>query len=676
MSISSHQHRNLRRLIISAFVFIVVISLSIWLVVNKKIHDSAFDIVNKNNQLVVMAIGDVIQATDKDGVNVLSKLSFHEAIKSSHYSNLLVVAKKYLNKFNLVKISLISQSGKIIFSTKSEDIGQGYQDKNTIQRVLQGEVLNSRHESQFDKRFAHLPENQFVSFASLLDAKGNAHAVVEIITATDIHKNLDYLEYFMLTGMIVGIIILLAILFSIAKYSDNLVNKYAKQIVTQSKSDPVTGLLNRHYFFRFVRQSVARTLQQNGRSALLMIDIDHFKELNAKYDHTFGDEVLKILVQRLVRMIGASDTLARTGDDEFSILIEQLDSNATVQDIAQKVLDKINEPIQIDATYIHLTCSIGISVINQDAKDIDELVHHADSALYNAKDFGRNNFQMFSRGGAMRHIKFYDKQFALNKALEENEFLLHIQPKISSESGKLVGGEALLRWDNPDYGLVPPLEFLPALETSGLIHNVGKWVLQEVCKVCKHLKQHNILNVPISLNVSAIQFKKESFVSDISTVLRENDLDGSMLELELTETSLMDNVEYSLHILTRLKDMGIRIAIDDFGTGYSSLHYLKKFPIDVLKIDRSFIKDINERGQKENAAIVTAIMALSHSLHIDAVAKGVETAQELQYLSALGCKTIQGFLFSKPIEIEEFEEMVIHSDEILKKFEDVRHQLA
>ena len=673
MSISSNQHRTLQRIIAVAFAVIIVSSLFIWYFVSSKIEDTISSAEIKHNEIMARVIGDVIQSTEETFISDLSLLSATDIIKSNQYSNILIKVNSYLNKFNFSAINIITESGKIIFSSQPENIGKQHPHSIYYLNALRGKSNSVIFLSDF---FDESHEISINSFAPIF-YKNKVNAVIKLSSNTAVFsENIHYLKYLMLIGIIIGILILLAMFFYMMKYSDDLVNKYAKQIVTQSKSDPITGLLNRHHFFRFVRQSVKRTVQQNARCALLLIDIDHFKELNAKYDHTFGDEVLKILVQRLTRLLGPSDTLARTGDDEFSILVEQLGSNARVQDYARKILDKVNEPIQIDATYIHLTCSIGISIINQDAKEMEDLVHHADSALYNAKDFGRNNFQVFSRGGGTRHIKFYDKQFALNKALDENEYILHIQPKINGSTGEIVGGEALLRWDNPDYGLVPPLDFLPALEASGLIHKVGKWVLEESCRIAKQIKNTHSLNIPISVNISTLQFKKEDFIITVSEALRSSGIDGSMIEMELTESCLMDNVEYSLYTLTALKEMGIRIAIDDFGTGYSSLNYLNRFPIDVLKIDRSFVAEVHDRSKNDHAAIVTAVMSLSHSLHLDTIAEGVETVQELAYLTALGCKTIQGFLFSKPIPVDNFIELIQNNEEIQCTLEDIRKQLA
>ncbi len=677
MSISSHQHRFLRRGIVVAFIIILLISLSAWFLVSRHFKDSSYELVKANNQIVALAIGDVFLATDKKFVARFSQLSAQQRTKSKHYLNIQAKAKEFLHRFKLLNISIINRGGVTIFSTMSEAVGKKNNQQGFVKNALHGNGYSLSIETHAAADLNAVSVNSIISFVPLQTPGGKILAVLKLVSdTTALNESITHIKYYILTGVIIGLSILLVMFFYIAKYSDSLVNKYAKQIVTQAKSDPVTGLLNRHHFFRYIRRDIKKAIQQNARVALMIIDIDHFKELNAKYDHSFGDEVLKILVNRLTRILEATDTIARTGDDEFSILIAQSGSNSDIRDFAKKILAKVNEPIQIDANYIHLTCSIGISIINQDAKEIQELVQHADSALYNAKDFGRNNFQIFSRGGAVRHIKFYERQYALNKALEENEYILHIQPKVNAETGDIVGGEALLRWDNPDYGIVQPLEFLPALEKSGLIHNVGKWVLNESCRLCKQFNEQTGKAIPISVNISALQFKNEDFINIVSESLRASKLDGSMLEIELTETCLMDNVEYSLHILAVLKKMGIRIAIDDFGTGYSSLNYLKRFPIDVLKIDRSFIADVHDRKKNDNAAIVTAIMALSHSLHLEAVAEGVELAEELAYLNALGCKIIQGFLFSDAVSVDKYLELLQDNKKIVDRLEKARQQLA
>lgn len=639
----------------------------LWFFVTRSIENTMLDLARNNSQLAATVISEVVKQSS-------------EIKLPDNKSSISLKLNQYLKVLNLLEISVADENGKIISSTMDEYIGKNISSTQTLEKILQGNSLSLNVNNKGDAVLYGAEKNQIVSFIPVSKTDKNKtkiNAIVKVVKNNhELTNAIMYIKYLMLAGLVVGIILLLIIFYYTTRYADNLVNKYAKQIVTQSKSDPVTGILNRHHFFRFMRQLVNKAMQQNSRSALLIIDIDHFKELNAKYDHTFGDEVLKIIVQRLSRLLGSAQTLARTGDDEFSIFLEQAESNSNVRDLARKILDRINEPVQIDATYIHLTCSIGISVLSQDAKDMEELIQHADSALYNAKDFGKNNFQLFSRGGGTRHIKFYEKQFSLNKALEENEFVLYIQPKIHAETATVVGAETLLRWNNPDFGLIQPLEFLPALETSGLIHNVGKWVLEESCRICKSWQTQDFSDIPVSVNVSALQFKKENFVTMVSEALRTNQLDGNLLELELTETCLMDNVEQSLHVLTALKDLGVRIAIDDFGTGYSSLNYLKRFPIDVLKIDRSFVKEISDRTQNDNAAIVTAIMALSHSLHLEVVAEGVETVNELAYLNALGCKIVQGFLFSEPLPVDEFNSLLKNNDRLLQTLEVIREQLA
>ncbi len=696
MLISSDQHRGLRRLMTVSFILIILMSAVAWFHINRNIESNQIDIAERHNEITATLIGDLMMdaqaehfiksRANKDIPLKLSKLTTKKILISNGYKNIQLTLKRYLKILNFQKISLAGGSGRILFSTTPKEIGEQVRFKKYFNQVMSGKTL-SLNVSKYDGTGK---KNNIISFVpiyswhkdskSMADNKGSQRKVIAVvqlvIDTSSLIRHIQFMQIIVLVAWLTTLILLMALFFYLMKYSNDLVSKYAKQIVTQSKSDSVTGLLNRHHFHRLLRQSVAKTMQQNAILALLIVDIDHFRELNAKYDYSFGDEVLKIIVQRINRLLGSEDIVARTGDDELSVLIEQPGSNPSIQALARKILDKVNEPIQIDASYIHLTCSIGISVINQDAKEMEELIQHADSALYNAKDFGRNNFQLFSRDGGRRHINFYERQYALNKALEDDEFILFIQPKINGATGEIVGGEALLRWDNPDYGIVNPLEFLPALESSGLIHSVGKWVLNEACRFCKHWQEQGLSTVPISVNVSALQFKKEDFAISVNEALKNNGLDGCLLVLELTETCLMDNVEYSLTILNKLKEMGVRIAIDDFGTGYSSFDYLNRFPIDELKIDRSFIKNVHDRSDNDHAAIVTAIMSLSHSLHLDVVAEGVETAQELAYMNALGCKTIQGFLFSKPLPTDEFEPLLKDNTPMLKVLEEVRKTLA
>jgi len=682
MLISSDQHRSLRRLMTVFLVLLLLMSGFAWFYINANIETSQIDIAKSKNKISAAFIGNLISNSGegelhKNTVLILNKLSVDEITKSKSYAQIKSKINAYLNILAFQRINLVGNSGRILFSTDRDVIGKKISINPYLDKAWHGESISSY---QLQSTASEVKSN-IVSYVPVYlksnNTKDGVIAVVELVVdISPLTENIIFTQRIVLAAWLTTLAFVIVLFLYLLKYSNDLVNKYAKKIVSQTKLDGVTGLLNRHHFLRLLKHSIMRTVHENAMSALFIIDIDHFREINAKYDFSFGDEVLKIMTQRISRLVCEQDKVARMGDDEFSIFIAHPESIENIERFAVKILDKVNEPIQIDANYIHLTCSIGISIVNQDAKEMETLFQHADSALYNAKDFGRNNYQLFNNDDGLRHINFYERQFSLNKALDEKEFVLFIQPKIHGATGDIVGGEALLRWDTPDFGLVLPLEFLSALEASGLIHKVGAWVLDEACKICKHWLEQGFSNASISVNVSALQFKKEDFISSVRDALEGNQLDGSMLELELTETCLMNNVEFSLKVLTSLKSMGVRIAIDDFGTGYSSLNYLKRFPIDVLKIDRSFIHDVHDRKNNDNAAIVTAIMSLSHSLHLEVVAEGVESAEELAYMNALGCKIIQGFLFSKPLRVDEFEALLKDNKLMLIVLENIRKKLA
>ena len=673
-----------------SFILIVFMSGLAWFYINENIANSQIDAAKKRNEMTASLIGDLVQNSHVDHLHsnailVLKKLSDSKIKKSPTYTYIQSIISHYLEQYGFIKINIISRSGRIIYSSVPNETGKTIIVTESFKNALSGKKISFYEADDkagdgeriisFVPVYHRLKKSEVALTAK--DLQQQIIAVVKLdVDVSQLTQNIKNTQTIVLVVWLITLILIIMLFLYLMKYSNDLVSKHAKQIVMQSKSDSVTGLLNRHYFHRLLRRSVTKIVQQNSISALLIIDIDHFRELNAKYDYSFGDEVLKILVHRINRLLGADDVLARTGDDEFSVLIEHPGSTASIQGLAKKILETVNEPVQIDANYIHLTCSIGISIINQDAKEMDELIQHADSALYNAKNSGRNNFELFHRDTGHRHINFYERQYALNKALEENELVLFIQPRINASTAEIVGGEALLRWDNPDYGLVQPLEFLPALEASGLIHHAGKWILDEACKICKHWQQPDIPDITVSVNVSASQFKREDFVDSVKASLTRYELDGCKLEIELTETCLMDNVEYSLNILQALKRMGVKIAIDNFGTGYSSLDYLNRFPVDELKIDRSFVSNVHDRSANGHAAIVTAIMSLAHSLHLGVVAEGVETARELAYMNALGCKIVQGFLFSTPLPVNEFEALLKDNTIIRDVLADVRKKLA
>ena len=418
--------------------------------------------------------------------------------------------------------------------------------------------------------------------------------------------------------------------------------------------DALTDLPNRSLFLDRLELEVARAHRDNCMVAVMSIDMDRFKQVNDSFGYPAGDQLLQAVAKRLLGHIRACDTVARIGGDGFGLLLTDLKATHYAGEVAQKILDAFaHDPIFIGDVEVFVTLSIGISIYPVDGVNTQTLLKNSDAALNQAKDEGRNNFQYYSSQMNVTAWQRLKLETELRRALEREEFVLYYQPKVNLDSGKIVGMEALLRWQSADRGLVAPSEFIPLLEETGLIMPVGEWVLRAACQQACIWHAARLPSVHIAVNLSTLQFKQPDFANLVLGILHENGLDPSLqaIELELTESLLMNNVVGAIDTLNQLHEAGIKFSIDDFGTGYSSLSYLKKFPISSLKIDQSFVKDLSSDLNDE--AIVSAIVALGHSLGLKVIAEGVETTAQLDQLRKMGCDEIQGYLFSRPVPAED-----------------------
>lgn len=416
--------------------------------------------------------------------------------------------------------------------------------------------------------------------------------------------------------------------------------------------DALTELPNR----LMVNDRLAHAIQQTERSqlkiAVIFIDLDRFKQVNDSLGHPAGDSLLKVIANKLTSHLRKGDTLARLGGDEFTIIMEGIEHIKDIIAVLQKMLDVVSEPVLIGGYEIISSASMGITIYPDDATDVNTLLKNADVAMYRAKSKGGNSFQFYTHDMSVQADERMELQHSLNHALERDEFRLYYQPRIDARTGRVVGMEALLRWVHPKLGLVGPLRIIPILEETGKIVEVGHWIFRNACAFNAELERKGFKALRVSVNLSARQFHDENLLQCIEKIRTQQNFDTSYLEVEITESLLVDNVDIAVSVLDRLHAAGVHIAIDDFGTGYSSMSYLKRFPIDALKIDRSFVKDIPT--DKDDVAIVNAIVALGESLGMSLVAEGVETAAQLEYFTGLDQCEIQGFYISKPLPQEEF----------------------
>jgi diguanylate cyclase (GGDEF)-like protein/PAS domain S-box-containing protein len=426
-----------------------------------------------------------------------------------------------------------------------------------------------------------------------------------------------------------------------------------EQIRHLAYHDALTGLPNRLLFKDRLTVALNRAQRDQTSLGVLFLDLDHFKYINDSFGHNIGDQLLQAVGLRLQSCVRESDTVARLGGDEFTILLPAMNSSEDAAVIARKILDAIRLPFFIDGRDFYLTTSVGVSVCPEDGSDAETLIKNADTAMYQAKEQGRDNYQLFNARINAIALERLSLENGLRKALSNGEFILHYQPIYSVASGRIYGMEALVRWQHPELGLVPPAQFIPLAEASGLMPEIGSWVLRTACRQLREWEQKGFSGLVMAVNLSATQLAKGNLVQEVVAIIRETGIAPSSVELEITESSAMQNPETSIQALQQLKEHGLRISLDDFGTGHSSLSYLKRFPIDTLKIDQSFVRDLTTDA--ETAAIVMAIIAMAYSLKLKVIAEGVEQEEQRWFLSSHGCEFMQGFLFEHPVPPDAFE---------------------
>jgi diguanylate cyclase (GGDEF)-like protein/PAS domain S-box-containing protein len=414
-----------------------------------------------------------------------------------------------------------------------------------------------------------------------------------------------------------------------------------------AQHDSLTGLPNRILLNDRLIEAIALAHRYQRQLAMLFLDVDRFKYVNDTLGHVIGDRLLQSIAQRLLGCVRASDTVSRQGGDEFVILLPELTHAQDATVCADKILEILRSPHRVDEHDLHVTASIGIVTYPDDGTDAETLMKHADFAMYHAKDSGRDNHQFFKRDLSMRALKRRSLENGLRYALEREELMLHYQPKINLDTGDIVGVEALIRWLHPDLGLVSPAEFIPIAEECGLMVPIGQWVLGQACHQAQAWQDIGLAPIRIAVNISAVELRAKDFLNRVGATLAETGLEPRFLELELTETFLVQDSTATLAVLQDLKQLGLCLALDDFGTGYSSLNHLKRFPIDTLKIDRSFVHTITTNS--DDASIVCAVISMGKNLHMRVVAEGVETRAQLSFLQDRECPFGQGYYFSQPL---------------------------
>ena len=422
---------------------------------------------------------------------------------------------------------------------------------------------------------------------------------------------------------------------------------HKEHLVRLAHYDSLTALPNRVFFNEILNQSIASANQNKKMMAILFIDLDRFKNINDALGHSMGDLVLKEVATRFSTVLQKKDVLARLGGDEFIILLNNIEDPKSASPVAEKLLEICARSIKVGNHEFFITTSIGICIYPSDGDSLEDLQKNADMAMYKAKRAGGGIYQYYTEEMNLEAHEHIQLEAALRKAITNKEFILHYQPKLNLSDGSMHGVEALVRWEKPEVGMISPAKFIPLAEETGLIMQIGEWVLRESCRVNKSWQDQGYTPITIAVNLSPKQFRHQDIAQLVREVLAETKMDAKYLELEITETAVMDNVDAAISKLNDIRDMGVRISVDDFGTGYTSISYLKQFPISVLKIDQSFVKGIP--NNPNDLAITSAVIALAHSLGIKVVAEGVETAEQLQYLADHDCDIVQGYYLSRPL---------------------------
>ena len=432
--------------------------------------------------------------------------------------------------------------------------------------------------------------------------------------------------------------------------------RYEEQLEYQANHDELTGLPNRNLLSNLIAQFALHAQRNRRELAVLFIDLDYFKFVNDSLGRSVGDRLLKTMAERLRRCVRAADTVARHGGDEFVVVLTDLVRSEDVSPVAQKIRESLSLPVLIDGQEFVISCSIGISIYPKDGIDAQTLLKNADAAMFRAKELGRNNAQFYTREMNARSLERMVMEKHLRRALENGELALHYQPQVDLANGRVNGMEALLRWRNPELGMVSPAVFIPLAEELGLIGPIFEWVLETACAQNQAWQQAGLPVLTLAVNLSPVQFRDRNLCACVDRIVRKTGMAPSCLELEVIESMLMHDVESAMQVMKELKQLGIKLAMDDFGTGFSSLSYLKRFPFDKLKIDISFVREITT--DPESAAIARSIIAMGHNLNLCVIAEGVETAGQLAYLRSHGCDEMQGFFFSRPLPVAEFEALL------------------
>jgi diguanylate cyclase (GGDEF)-like protein len=574
---------------------------------------------------------------------------------------------RHMKGLNIVKVKIYDLDGLTVFSTDPKQIGV---DKSNSPGFLRAQGGHTVSKITFRDQFNALEQvivdrNLIETYIPIQkDETAAIEGVFEVYSdVTELVTQLEKTQLQIVAGVLLALFLLYLFLFLIVKRADGIIKTQEEErkaneakMRHQAYHDSLTGLPNRASFAERMQEALRRAKRTQQGVGLLFLDVDQFKCINDSLGHSVGDNLLQQTAKRLQARVRETDMVFRMGGDEFTVILENLREPEDAALVATRIIELMSQPIKLHEHELTTTVSIGIAICPRDATDAETLVQHADAAMYRAKEAGRNRYEFYTENLNVKVFERFTLESGLRQALEEGEFMLYYQPKVSVKSGEIIGNEALLRWRHPERGILTPDKFLSVVEDSDLIVPVGEWVLRTACQQTKDWQSAGFPHIPVSVNIASRQFTSGSLQATVCRVLSETGLAPRYLELELTERLLIENAGAAIEALDELKKIGVLISIDDFGTGYSSLNYLKRFPIDVLKIDKSFVRDMVTH--EKDAAITSAIISLAHNLQLGLIAEGVEDLNQVEFLQSRGCNEVQGYLFSRPLPPEEFQQLL------------------
>lgn len=617
----------------------------------------------RNNVALTRVLSNFVWPRYQHFITTAHQYSLKELQTHLKTQELNTFINNQIKGLDIVKIKIYDLNGLTVFSSDFKQIGASKKMHKSFISAVKGNVVTKL--SFRDKIYA---KTEFISnrniIASYIPIKPNGSQQIEGVfevykDVTPILQKTHNTQTKILIAIIGTLTTLFLVLFFVVRHADKIINKHnskqqaEKEVIRNiAIYDTLTGLPNRILFNERLEHALSVSKRNDKLLALMFIDLDRFKKVNDNLGHEAGDKLLCQVAGRLSMCVRSCDTVARISGDEFTVILENLDSIDVATTTAHRIIDEISKPYLLNNQETYVTCSTGISFFPFEDDDMESLIRKADSAMYFSKSAGRNNYSFYSPEMKHNGSKHYQLEKDLHRAIEQEQFRVYFQPKVNINTYKMESMEALIRWEHPELGMVMPSDFIPILEETGQIIRAGDWVLRESCRLTKKYQDEGLPPLRVAVNISAIQIKQPNFYDDVISILKDTQLDAQYLELELTESCLVDDLDESILLLQKFKDYGITLTIDDFGTGYSSLNYLSQLPIDILKIDRSFVQDIMQSKQKRS--IITTIINFAHGLNMKIVAEGVEDSDQLIFLSAMRCTTVQGFLLSRPIPETDF----------------------